>query len=81
MQGRCLLNALKEDKATATGVREWTKSLWAAIGLDGMDSGKGKGAEGSSGVCKDQRCVSTCVSSVHIDVHILLHVFIGASIQ
>lgn len=34
MHGRCLLSALKEDKAIATGVREWTKSYWAAIGLD-----------------------------------------------
>lgn len=34
MQGKCLFNALKEDKATATGVTEWTKSHWAAIELD-----------------------------------------------
>lgn len=42
-----------------------------------MDSGKGRGDEGSSGVYKDQRCAITCVYSVHADVH----AFMGASIQ
>lgn len=47
-------------------MREWKKATGLPQGLTGTDSGKSKGAVGSSGVCKDQRCVSVCVSSVHM---------------
>lgn len=74
----------KEDKATVTEVREWGKNnnnKRLPEGLTAMDSGKGKGAQGSSGLCKDQRCASVCVSGVHMDVHVLVCALMGASIQ
>ena len=51
------------------------------MGLTGMDSGEGKEDVGSSGVCKDQRCVSCCVSGLCIDVHVLVCAFMGENIQ
>lgn len=61
--------ALKEDKATVSA--EWTESQRAA-GDKGRDGERSKQAEGSGGVCTDQRCVSPVVSA-------LLLAFMGAN--
>lgn len=71
-KGRCLLNAFRGgQKELPLGQENGPKAFGLPPGLTGRDSGKGKEAEGSSAVCKDQRFLFFSSSTHFIDTHVL----------